>query len=81
MNETRVKNELAYQITNNIRNFCIRENLFTNGSVSQYNKMFDLACTLNIPSLAIACIIYVCSETDLTLNYITMEIKCIRGIA
>lgn len=80
MNYTRVENELEYQITNDIRNFCIRENLFTNGSVSQYNKMFDLACKLNIPSLAIACIIYVCSETDLTLNYITMEIKCIRGI-
>ena len=80
MNYTRVNYEHAYQITNDIRNFCIRENLFTNGSISQYNKMFDMACELNIPSLAIACIIYVCSETDLTLNYIAMEIKSIRGI-
>jgi len=70
----------AYSITNDIRNFCIRENLFTHGSISQYNKMFDMACKSNIPSIAIASIIYACSETELTLNYITLEIKRIRGI-
>ena len=72
------KNTYYHNIWADIRGFCIDNNLFTYGSNHEYNKMFDMAYNKYIPDIAIACIIYACSETDLTLDQIENKIANIR---
>lgn len=72
-----------YRPTNiwaDIRRYCIDNNLFTHGSNFNYNKMFDMAYDKYIPHVAIASIIYACSETNLSLDDIEDKIEDIREI-
>lgn len=58
-----------------LRQLCIRESWFTDGSFSQYNKLFD--ANSNGASVEIlAAIIWVCSETDMSgWDYIIDKLK------
>ena len=67
-------------IENEIRLFCIQNNLFTHGCNFEYEKMFEMAQDKYIPHVAIANIIYACSETELTLDRIEDKIEDIRQV-
>lgn len=59
---------------------CIRLNWFTCGSNRQYDKLFELADHINsgrdeITVKDLAIVIWVCSDTDLSIDYIVSVLE------
>lgn len=46
-----------------VRRYCVANDLFTNGSTQQYEKMLDMLDTQK-PLSNIATVIWICSDTD-----------------
>ena len=57
-----------------IRSYCIRNNLFTNGDCNQYNKMFQMVDT-NQPLRDVAVVIWICSKTNKTIEDIKNDLE------
>ena len=59
-----------------LRQYCIRNKLFTCGTNEQYKKMFD-AVGEQLPLHDIATIIWLCSETDKHASEIEKELQAL----
>lgn len=57
-----------------VRNYCIKNNLFTNGDCGQYAKTLEAAdVTNNYHNVAV--MIWICSKTDKTINDIENDLR------
>lgn len=57
-----------------IRNYCIKNNLFTNGDTNQYSKMFQMVDE-NKPLRDVAVVIWICSKTNKTIEEIQSDLE------
>ena len=60
-----------------VRQYCIANDLFTDGSVSQYERMFDML-DLQKPIANIATAIWLCSVTDKHAEDIENDLRALR---
>lgn len=64
-----------------VRKFCIDNNLFTCGTIKQYDKMFDALTCHDFSNRDIAIMIWTCSDnTTITLNEIENFLNKIREV-
>ena len=65
-----------------IRQFCVKNDLFTCGDAKQYDTMFEMAENVNVSNHDVALVIWICSiHSDLSFERIEEEIAKIRVFA
>lgn len=59
-----------------VMSYCKKENLFTSGDIIQYNKMLAACDSENVSAHDIAVMIWICSDTEKTVQEIEKDISC-----
>ena len=71
----KVTRDFEYVMHDRLRSLCIREEYFTCGTNSQYDRMFELSTDPKFSPREVAIMIYMCSDEDADLDTIESQVE------